>query len=276
MLYRAAAIQMTSAQDVLINLDQAKHYIRLAVQDGAKLIVLPEMFAIMGLDQADKLKYKEEFGHGLIQDFLKKEAAHYGIWIIGGTIPLVAPEHHDKVFAACLVFDDKGDIVARYDKIHLFDVNLRENQETYNESKTIVPGKEIVVVDSPFGKLGLAVCYDIRFPEMFRNMQSKNAEVIALPAAFTVPTGLAHWDVLVRARAIENQTYIIAAAQTGLHPNARKTYGHSMIVNPWGQVKATLPDATGAVVSDIDLPFLHQLRGDFPVLKHRKYCQDNV
>lgn len=271
MLYRVAGIQMTSTQDVAANLLEAKKLIQQAVDDEAKLVVLPEMFALMSLDQMDKVKHREEFGHGLIQDFLRKEAAHYGVWIVGGTIPLVNPENHEKVFAACLVFNDKGHCVARYDKIHLFDVELREDKEKYHESQTTTSGREVVVVDTPFGKLGLAVCYDVRFPEIFRMMQIKGAEIIAMPAAFTAPTGLAHWDVLVRARAIENQVYMIAAAQTGVHPNGRKTYGHTMIVNPWGEVEATLPEKIGVLTTDVDLKFLHQLRGDFPVLKHRRY-----
>ena len=183
---------------------------------------------------------------------------------------IAVPHNRDKVYAACLVFDDKGQCVARYHKIHLFDVELPSHNERYDESKNIEPGDDIVVIETPLGKLGLAVCYDLRFPELFRMMQTKGVEIIALPAAFTLITGLVHWDVLVRARAIENQAYVIAAAQTGLHSNNRKTYGHSMIVNPWGEVKVVLKEGVDEVAADIDLHFLHQLRKDFPVLKHRR------
>lgn len=270
MTHRVACIQMTSTQDVAQNLAETKKLIQKACDEGAKLIVLPENFAIMGLDAADKVNCKEEFGKGRIQDFLKNEASENRIWLVGGTIPLAAP-NQQKVYAACLVYNDQGQCVARYDKIHLFDVTIPESKESHSESNTIVPGQDVVVIDTPFGKLGIAVCYDLRFPELFRLMQIKGAEIVALPAAFTQATGLAHWEVLIRARAIENQIYMLAAAQTGEHPNHRKTYGHSMIANPWGEVKASLPIAIGALTADIDLKFLHQLRGDFPVLQHRKH-----
>lgn len=269
MVYRVAAIQMCSTDNVSDNLTQAKQYIQQAVDDGAKLIVLPENFAMMGLDPKDNLKYKEVFGHGMIQDFLRHAASHNGIWVVGGTIPIAIPEYAEKVYASSLVFNSQGECVARYDKIHLFDIALHAEQEIHNESQTIYPGQNIVVFDSPFGKCGLAICYDIRFPELFRAMQEKGVEIIVLPSAFTVPTGKAHWDILIRARAIENQAYLIAAAQTGVHTNQRKTYGHSMIVNPWGDVIAILTHAKGFVCADIDLHYLHQLRRDFPVLKHK-------
>lgn len=270
MMHRVAVIQMTSTENIARNLADVQKRIQEAVNDGAKLIVLPENFAIMG-DEQTKLKHKETFGAGTIQGFLKKQAMNYGVWIVGGTIPLEILNHADKVYAACLVFDDHGECVAQYNKIHLFDVAVPKTSEKHFESKTIFPGHDIVVIDTPLGKLGLAVCYDVRFPELFRAMQAKGAEIIALPSAFTVPTGLAHWDVLVRARAIENQIYMLAAAQTGIHPNQRKTYGHSMIVNPWGEVTVCLPDNEGQVTTDVDLSFLHQLRQDFPVLQHRRH-----
>jgi predicted amidohydrolase len=269
MLNRVAAIQMTSAHDVGQNLLSAEKLIQRAVDEGAKLVVLPEMFAIMGLDQMDKVKYRETMGHGRIQDFLRDQAIKHKIFLVGGTIP-IATDNSNKVYASCLVFNDQGQCIARYNKIHLFDVEIPEHKEKYSESHTTLPGGKIVVMDTPFGKLGLAVCYDIRFPELFRMMHIRSVEVIAFPAAFTFTTGSAHWDILVRARAIENQVYIIAAAQTGAHSNSRKTYGHSMIVNPWGDIQATLPAEEGVVIADIDLNSLHQLRGDFPTLKHRK------
>jgi deaminated glutathione amidase len=265
-----AAIQMTSSQHIDENLLTAGHLIQKASLK-AKLVVLPENFAIMGLDPMDKVKIAEAFGQGKIQDFLSHTAKKNHIWLVGGTIPLKNPDNPKKTFSACLVYDDQGICVARYDKIHLFDVDLLANQERHRESDTITPGNQIMTVDTPYGKLGLAICYDLRFPELFRKIQLSGAEIVALPSAFTYITGLAHWDILIRARAIENQMYMIASAQTGLHTNQRKTYGHSMIVNPWGEVKASLSEEVDVICGQIDLAFLHQLRGDFPVLKHQRY-----
>ncbi len=270
MLCRVAAIQMTSGPDVKKNLSLAKDLIKQSVDAGAKFVVLPEMFAVMGVDQLDKIKTRETFGAGPIQDFLHEQAIKQGIWLVGGTIPLAVDDSAEKVNAACLVFDDQGRVAARYDKIHLFDVSLHATKESYQESKTTQPGNKVVVTATPFGKLGLAVCYDVRFPELFRTMHDEGVEIVVLPAAFTFTTGSLHWDVLVRARAIENQVYLIAAAQTGIHENGRKTYGHSMIVDPWGVVKAKLTDAPGIVVSDIDFAYLKKIRSEFPVLSHRR------
>jgi len=264
---QVAAIQMTSNQHIDENLLTAEHLIQKASQQ-AKLVVLPENFAIMGLDLMDKVNAAEEFGKGFIQDFLSNMAKKNHVWLVGGTIPLKNPDNPKKIFAACLVYNDQGNCVARYDKIHLFDVDLLG--ERHRESDTITPGNQIRTLDTPYGKLGLAICYDIRFPELFRKIQSSGAEIVALPAAFTYVTGFAHWDILVRARAIENPMCIIASAQTGLHTNQRKTYGHSMIVDPWGEVKGALSDEVDVICGEIDLKFLHQLRGDFPVLNHQR------
>jgi predicted amidohydrolase len=269
--HRVACVQMTSHFNVAENLVMVKEFIRQAVEEGAELIVLPEMFAVMGLDQMDKVKYSEAYGHGPIQDFLKEQAATNRVWIVGGTIPIAVENDKNKVYAACLVWNDKGECAGRYDKIHLFDVSLKSGQEVYSESKTTQHGEKVIVVPTPFGKLGLAVCYDIRFPELFRQMQKQGAEIIALPSAFTYTTGSVHWEVLVRARAIENLCYVLAACQTGTHPNGRRTYGYSMIVNPWGEVKACLPEKTGVVVADIFLEELKEIRKNFPALDHRKF-----
>lgn len=266
---RIACIQMTSSEDFGQNLITAQGFIHQAVEEGAEMLVLPENFALMGLDQADKLKHSEQMGHGPIQDFLSSQAAEHKMWIIGGTVPIAVPDATDKVYATSLVYNDEGECVAHYDKIHLFDVTLPQSKENYFESKFVKPGKETVVVDSPFGKLGLAVCYDVRFPEMFRAMQKQGAEIFMLPSAFTYRTGAAHWDILVRSRAIENLSYVVAACQTGQHTNARRTYGHSMIVNPWGEVQVCLPDNPGVIISEINLDFLREIRQDFPVLQHR-------
>lgn len=267
---RVACIQMTSTEDVSKNLLNTQALLRQAVDEGAKLIVLPENFALMGLDQTDKIKHKEPIDHGPIQDFLKAQATENHVWIVGGTIPIEVPDEKNKVYASCLVFNDQGQRVARYDKIHLFDVQLRTTQEKYAESTTVKSGDQIVVVDTPFGKLGLAVCYDVRFPEMFRLMLKEGVEIFALPSAFTFTTGSAHWDVLVRARAIENLSFMLAAAQVGQHSKTRKTYGNSMIVNPWGEVQVCLPENSGVVISELNLNFLRRIREDFPALDHRK------
>ena len=270
MKYRAAAIQMTSAINITDNLASAKKWIKKAADEGANFVVLPEMFAVMGMDQMDKVKAREEWGHGPIQDFLREAALENKVWLVGGTIPIADPVGPEKVHATCILINDEGHVAARYDKIHLFDVIVPSTKEVHQESKVVTHGKEVVVAQTPFGKVGLAVCYDVRFPEMFRAMQNQNVELVVLPSAFTSPTGKAHWDILVRARAIENQVYMIAAAQGGTHESGRKTFGHSMIVDPWGTVLASLPEGEGVVVADIDTEYLTQVREKFPALSHRK------
>lgn len=266
---RVAAIQMASGPSVTTNLMEAGRLLARAAAAGAELVVLPENFALMGMSERDKVQVREEDGRGPIQDFLAARAREHGIWIVGGTLPLVAPAA-DKVYASCLVFDAQGKRVARYDKMHLFDVMLEQSGERYAESQTIAPGERVVVVDTPFGRLGLAVCYDLRFPELFRRMSDLQAEIIALPSAFTALTGKAHWESLVRVRAIENQCYMIAAAQGGYHFNGRETYGDSMIVDPWGAVLERLPRGAGVISADIDLAYLARIRRNFPSLQHRR------
>jgi nitrilase len=200
---------------------------------------------------------------------LSEQAAKNRIWLVGGTLPLESSVPA-KVRAACLLYDDKGGLAARYDKKHLFDVNIIDSNESYVESQTIEAGEEIVVVDTPFGKLGLAVCYDLRFPELFRSMADQGVELIALPSAFTAVTGKAHWEALVRARAIENLSYVIAAGQGGYHVNGRESHGDSMIVDPWGNILDRLASGSGFVCAEIDLSYLHNIRRKFPVLQHRK------
>ena len=267
---RVAAIQMASGPNVSANLLEAERLIGQAAKQGAGLVVLPENFAIMGKTEQDKLKVSEREGHGPIQDFLARQAASRNIWIVGGTIPLKTASEQ-RVRAACLLFDATGDCVARYDKIHLFDVYLDESRENYMESRTIEPGDTVVVSETPFGRIGLAVCYDLRFPELFRYMLDEGVEIIVLPAAFTATTGMAHWEVLVRVRAIENLCYVIASAQGGYHVSGRETYGNSMIVDPWGAVLDRLPSGAGVVLADIDQDRLVNLRRSFPAIEHRKY-----
>lgn len=269
-MFKVAAIQMASGPNVGANLIEAGRLIARAADGGADLVVLPENFALMGLSDYDVVKVREPDGRGPIQDFLAEQAARHGIWLVGGTIPLAAHDA-DKVRAACLLFDECGRRVTRYDKIHLFDVHLEESGENYTESQVIEPGDAVVVVDSPFGRLGLAVCYDLRFPELFRLMLDQGVEVMTLPAAFTAITGRAHWETLVRARAIENLSYVIAAAQGGYHINGRETHGDSMIVDPWGAVIDRLPRGSGVVVAELDRDRLVNMRRTFPTLQHRRF-----
>ncbi|MDO8813381.1 MAG: carbon-nitrogen hydrolase family protein [Gallionella sp.] len=262
--FKVAAIQMASGPNVAGNLSEARRLIAKAAEQGARLVVLPEFFAIMGMNDQDKIKVREQPGHGPIQSFLSETARQYKVWLAGGSIPLAASVP-DKVLNSCLVFDEQGKQVARYDKIHLF--NLELGNERYDEAKTIEPGNQVVVVDSPFGRIGLAVCYDLRFPELFRAM--KQVDIIVLPAAFTETTGKMHWEVLVRARAVENLAYVVAAAQGGYHVNGRETHGNSMVVNPWGGVLDRLPRGSGVVVAEVNPSYQASLRASLPALGHR-------
>jgi nitrilase len=273
---KIAAIQMASGPNVRANLESAKRLIEQAVESGAELVVLPENFAIMGLSESDKVAVSEADGVGPIQDFLAREASTHGIWLVGGTIPIKSPDPA-RVYAACLLYNDRGERVARYDKIHLFDVHLMDSNESYNESETTLNGNDVVVVDTPFGRLGLAVCYDLRFPELFRNMLDQGVEIVCLPSAFTALTGNAHWESLIRARAIENLSYVVAAAQGGYHVNGRETHGHSMVVDPWGNILNQLKSGTGVVIADLDHERLSRIRRSFPAIEHRRLsCQSHA
>jgi nitrilase len=268
-----AAIQLASGSNVSANLLETKRLTEAAVKQGAQMIVLPENFAFMGSNCKDASALREEAGDGPIQSFLSQIATRLGVWIVGGTIPLEA-EHAAKWRAACTVYDDQGRQVARYDKQHLFDVNLVESDEQFIESESIEAGDRVVVLNSPVGRLGIAVCYDLRFPELFRAMVDRGVEVIAIPSAFTAITGRAHWETLVRARAIENLAYVIAAAQGGFHVASRETYGHSVIVDPWGTKMAERERGNGCVVAQIDPEFQQTTRRNFPCLDHRRlHCR---
>jgi len=262
--YKVAAIQMASGPNVEGNLSEARRLIANAAEQGARLVVLPEFFAIIGMNEQDKFKVSEPAGSGPIQTFLSDIARKYKIWLVGGSIPL-AGTAPNKVRNSCLVFDEHGEQVARYDKIHLFSLSL--GNESYDEAASIEAGNQVVVVDSPFGRIGLAICYDLRFPELFRAM--KDVDIIVLPSAFTETTGKMHWEVLVRARAIENLSYVIASAQGGYHVNGRETHGNSMIVDPWGRVLDTLTRGSGVVVATINPSHQASLRNSLPALKHR-------
>jgi len=262
--FKVAAIQMASGPNVAGNLNEARRLIEKAAEQGARLVVLPEYFPIIGMSDTDKIAVREQPGSGPIQAFLSEAARRHKIWLVGGSIPLAASVP-DKVLNTCLVFDERGEQVARYDKIHLFNLDL--GNEHYHEASTIEPGKQVVVVDSPFGRIGLAVCYDLRFPELFRAM--KNVDIIVLPSAFTATTGKMHWEPLVRARAIENLAYVIAAAQGGYHVSGRETHGHSMIVDPWGRVLDQMVRGSGVVIADVNRGYQASLRASLPALLHR-------
>jgi nitrilase len=265
---KAAALQMTSGPDVPANLAQARLLLEEARAADAVLAVLPENFAFMGMHDADKRAVGEAEGSGPIQDFLAETAQHLKLWVIAGTVPLrIAGDA--RVAAASLVYDAAGECVARYDKIHLFDVEIPERAESYRESANMAPGKTPRVIDTPIGRVGLAVCYDVRFPELFRDLGAQGAQVFVLPSAFTAPTGRAHWETLLRARAIENLCYMIAPAQSGFHPNGRETFGDSMIVDHWGRILARLPRGRGCVSAEIDLGRQAEVRKSFPALLHR-------
>jgi deaminated glutathione amidase len=263
---RVAVAQLISSENLDGNLSALDVLFEQSSAEGAQLLVLPENFAFMGRHELDKLAYAESEGAGIIQQTLSNLSREYKIWVVAGTVPLKAPD--GRVWASSLVFDANGVQVARYDKIHLFDVKISD-AEKHEESKTYAPGKTPVVIDTPIGRLGLSVCYDVRFPELYRELVNQGAEVFTMIAAFTATTGAAHWHVLLRARAIENMSYMLASNQGGVHANGRETYGHSLIVNPWGEVLSERKHGKGLIFSDIDLEQLHKQRAAFPCLDHR-------
>ncbi len=263
-MVKVAGIQMASSPNVSFNLIEAERLINIAAEQGAKIIALPEYFPMMGISDTDKVDVREEEGKGPIQKFLSKMAKKHKVWLIGGTVPL-STKAPNKIRNSCLVFNDKGEQIARYDKIHLFGLDL--GTEHYHEENTIEAGNEIIVVDTPYGKIGLSVCYDLRFPELYRAMG--NVDMIFVPAAFTDTTGKAHWETLVRARAIENMCYVIAPAQGGYHLSGRETHGNSMIVDPWGVILDRLPRGSGVVIANVNTQYQQSLRDSLPALKHR-------
>lgn len=262
---------MNSGSVVPANLALADGLLAEAADDGCVLAVLPENFALMPERGTDKAKYAEEPGEGPIQDFLSGAAKRHGLWVVAGSMPLVSPKLANKrVYGACPVYDADGEARALYRKIHLFDVDLVDNKESYRESRSMYPGDDVVVVDSPCGRIGLSICYDLRFPEMYRQLVDGGATVFTVPAAFTATTGEAHWHTLLRARAIENLAYVIAPGQYGRHPDKRSTFGHSLVCDPWGRVLAERAEGDGIVSADIDPQLPLKLRHEFPVLKNRR------
>ena len=270
---KIAAIQMTSGPDVGANLEQARVLLEDAAARGARLAALPENFSFMGLKDADKRAVAEADGSGPAQDFLADSARRLKLWVVGGTVPLrVGADRDGRVAAASLVYDPDGRRAARYDKIHLFDVDIPGRIEAYRESRHVAPGAAAAVVDTPAGRLGLSVCYDVRFPELYRHLSAAGAQLLVVPSAFTAPTGRAHWETLLRARAIENLCYVLAPAQSGFHPGGRETYGDSMIVDYWGRILQRVPRGRGCAVAEVDLSRQAGVRESFPALAHRAFA----
>ncbi len=261
---RMAAIQMVSGPRVADNLEVAGRLIEDAVAQGAEIVALPEYFPIIGAADADRVRAREDFGHGPIQDWLAATAQRHGIWIFAGSIPLTATVP-DKMRNSSLAFNPEGVCVERYDKVHLF--GFRKGEESYDEAAFIEAGKELVAVDTPFGRIALSICYDLRFPELYRALGTVN--LILMPAAFTDTTGRAHWEILLRARAIENQCYLLAVGQGGRHENGRMTHGNSMIVDPWGEILDRKMKGPGVVIADLDHARIAEIRESLPALAHR-------
>jgi len=261
---RMAAIQMVSGPEVAANLAEAGRLLAIAADRGAKLAALPEFFPIIGMRDRDKVDAREPEGDGPIQRFLSEAARKHSMWVVGGSVPL-ATAAPDKVRNACMVYDDTGRLAARYDKIHLF--GFDNGKERYSEARSIEPGDRVVVVEAPFARIGVSVCYDLRFPELYRAMGA--VDVILVPSAFTATTGKAHWETLIRARAIENLAYVLAPAQGGRHPNGRDTHGDTIIVDPWGEIVDRLATGPGVVIGDVDLDRIAKLRASLPALEHR-------
>jgi predicted amidohydrolase len=267
--FKVAAVQMVSSPDIAQNCEIARELVSQAASQGAQLVLLPEYWAVMGLHEKDKLALAEQVGQGTIQSFMSAVASEFGVWLIGGTMPLATagPDvASEQVWNTTLVFDPTGKQVSRYDKIHLF--SFHRGEEAFEEARTIKHGSDVVTFDAPFGKTGLSVCYDLRFPELYRAMG--DCTLIVVPAAFTYTTGQAHWEVLLRARAIENQCYVLASAQGGLHVNGRRTWGHTMLIDPWGVIQSVLPEGAGVVIGEIDADKLQHVRDILPAIRHRR------
>lgn len=262
---RVAAVQMVSAPEVAANLEAAARLIAAAVAGGAKLVALPENFYLIGRHETDKVQVREPDGRGPIQDFLSRTAREHRVWIVAGTVPISGTDAH-HIRGACLVYDSEGKRVARYDKMHLF--RFTSGDERYDETRTLEPGERPVLVESPFGRLALSVCYDVRYPELYRSLGSFDAMLV--PSAFTVPTGAAHWETLLRARAIENQAYVIAPAQGGTHAGGRRTYGHTMIIDPWGEILAAQAEGEGVVIAEMDPARIREVQTALPANANRR------
>jgi deaminated glutathione amidase len=268
-VFKVAAVQLVSTHKVAENLAAAADLVAQAAGRGAALVALPEYFCIMGTNERDKVAAKEADGDGPIQAFLSETAARHGVWLVGGSVPL-ATARPDKVRNSCLVYGPRGERVARYDKMHLFGLDL--GTERFDEANTIEPGEQPVAIDTPYGRIALSICYDLRFPELYRSLGA--VDLILVPSAFTATTGKAHWETLLRARAIENLAWVVAPAQGGVHTSGRRTHGHSMVVDPWGVVRGCLPEGPGVVVADVDPALQARLRASLPALEHRRIAAE--
>ena len=269
---KAAAVQMTSTRDVHANLREAGRWVADAARQGAQLVVLPENFSFLGATDADRVAAIEPFGDGPAQRFLTETAESLGVWIVGGTIPIRdGGDAGERASSRSLLVGPDGRVAAHYDKIHLFDVDIpgRVN-ERYSESATTLAGTRVVAANTPLARIGMTVCYDIRFPALFHRLSVLGTDIVVVPAAFTVPTGEVHWQPLLQARAVESLVYVVAAGQWGEHAGGRKTYGHSLILGPWGELLAELPTGPGVVCADLDMIRLQELRQRFPTLLHRR------
>lgn len=267
--YRAAAVQMTSTTDVPANLAAAGRLIDEAAAGGAALVVLPENFSFLGADDAERVAVAEAEDDGPAQQFARAAAQRHGLWLVAGTIPI--RRGGGRVVSRSLLCAPDGSVAAAYDKIHLFDVSLPASEgESYRESATTDAGETVVCASTPLGRIGLSVCYDIRFPGLFARLGALGMELLVVPAAFTVPTGRQHWLPLLRARAIESLVYVVASGQWGTHPGGRQTFGHSLIVGPWGDVLAECESGAGIAAAEVDMIELKRLRRQFPVPTHRR------
>jgi nitrilase len=264
---KVASIQLSSGPNIQANLLEVGKYLEQISKTDSRLVVLPENFAMMPENDSEFLANSETEGSGPIQDFISEKARIYKLWIIAGTIP-IRTDNPKKVTSTTFVYNDLGEVVTRYDKIHLFDVELPNSDESYNESEVFQNGKDLKVVKTPIGVIGLSICYDLRFPELFRLQKSHNVEILVIPSAFTEQTGKVHWETLVKARAIENLCYVVTSCQDGYHISGRQTHGNSMIVNPWGQIMSRLSSGSGFIESEIDIKKLNSIREKFPVLEH--------
>ena len=262
---RVAAVQMVSGPEVGPNLEAAARLVAAAAASGARLVALPENFYLIGRHEGDKVKLREPDGRGPIQDFLRDTSRKNRVWLIAGTAP-IAGRDEQHIRGACLVYDSEGKRVGRYDKMHLF--RFTSGDERYDETRTLEPGERPVALDSPFGRLALSVCYDVRYPELYRALGPFDAMFV--PSAFTVPTGQAHWETLLRARAIENQAYVIAPAQGGVHAGGRRTYGHTMIVDPWGEILGMQTEGEGVVLAEMDLARIREVQSALPANANRR------
>jgi nitrilase len=270
--FRVAAVQMTSGTDVARNFTEAARLIDAAVAAGAALVVLPENFSFMGATDAERVAVAEPEGQGPAQEFAAEQAGAHGIWMVAGTIPIACDD--GRVLSRSLLVGPDGSVVASYDKIHLFDVEVPAGHgESYRESQTTRPGDRVVSVATDIGRIGMAVCYDIRFPALFSRLATLGMDILVLPAAFTVPTGRVHWRPLLQARAIESMTFVVASGQWGEHPGGRRTYGHSTVLGPWGELLAECAEGAGIAHAEIDMIELERLRRQFPVLQHGRDLQ---